>query len=80
MLVKCVKRFKDLQAGTFREVGAAFEVDEERYKAINTAGYGQLIEKVDEKPAETVSEPQKAIPETPAPKRRGRPKKTVETE
>jgi len=80
MLVRCVKRFKDLQAGTYREVGATFEVDDERYHAINNARYGQLVEKVDEKPAEAVTMPEKATPETAAPKRRGRPKKTVETE
>jgi len=77
MIAKCVKRFRDLEAGTFRTVGATFEVTPERFKAINSAGYGQLVEEVEERPSEAVSEPQKDIPEKPAPKRRGRPKKTT---
>lgn len=78
MRVRCVKGFRDLKAGTFREVGATFTVDDKRYTEINSAGYGQLVEKVNEKPSESVSEPQEAIPEKPAPKRRGRARKTAE--
>lgn len=78
MRVKCLKRFRDLKAGTFREEGAVFEVDDKRFSDINHAGYGQLVEKVEEKPSEAVSEPQKATSDKPAPKRRGRPKKTAE--
>lgn len=80
MLVRCVRRFKDLQAGALREVGATFEVDEGRYHSINGSRYGQLIEKVEDRSVEAVTEPEKATLGTAAPKRRGRPKKTVETE
>ena len=79
MVIKCIKRFRDLEAGTFREEGDTFEATEERYQAINTAGYGQLVEKVDEKPSEAVSEPQKATPAKTT-RRRGRAKKTAEAE
>lgn len=80
MLARCVKRFKDLQAGTFREEGATFDVTRERYNAINTAGYGKLVEEVAETPSEAVSAPQKATSgETKTTtRRRGRPKKTAE--
>ena len=79
MVIKCVKRFRDLEAGTFREKGDTFEATEERYHAINTAGYGQLVEKVDEKPSEAASEPQKATPAKTT-RRRGRPKKTADAD
>ena len=77
MIAKCVRRFRDIEAGTFREVGATFDVTEERFEAINSAGYGQLVEEVKERPSEAVSEPQKATQSKPAPKRRTRAKKTV---
>lgn len=82
MVIKCVRRFRDLEAGTFRKEGDTFEVTEERYQAINTAGYGQLVEKVEETVPEAVSEPQKATPK-PAKqttRRRGRPKKTADAD
>lgn len=83
MRVKCVKRFRDFKAGTFREVGATFDVDAKRFQEINSAGYGQLVDKVDEKPSEAVSEPRKTTRRTsaktdePTPRRRStRAKKT----
>ena len=80
MRVECVRRFKDLEAGTFREVGATFEVSAERFDAINSAGYGRLVQKAEEMPAEAVSEPERAITEDAKPKRRGRPRKTAQPE
>ena len=79
MRVKCVRRFRDMSAGTFREVGATFDVDEKRLHEINSAGYGQLVQKVDESPSESVSEPQKATSRKAPAKRRTRTtKKTAE--
>jgi len=82
MVIKCIKRFRDLDAGIFREEGDTFEVTEERYQAINTAGYGQLVEKVEETASEAVSEPQKATPKPvkQTTRRRGRTKKTETAE
>ena len=79
MVIRCTKRFRDLESNVFRKVGETFEATEERYQAINTAGYGQLVEKVEEKPLDGVSEPQTAIPDKPktTTRRRGRPKKTA---
>lgn len=70
MRVKCVKRFNDLKAGTFREEGVTFEASEERFREINSAGYGQLVEKADESPSEAVSEPKKATSARKAPAKR----------
>lgn len=80
MLVTCVKRFRDIENNVFREIGDEFEVDEKRYDAINSAGYGILVNKVKEKPSESVSEPQKATADKPkqTTRRRGRPRKTAE--
>ena len=76
MLVRCVRRFRDLEAGTIREGGATFEATKERVDAINSTRYGHLVEIVEEQPTETVSEPQGGTSEEPAPKRRrGRPRK-----
>lgn len=71
MKVKCLRAFRDLKEGVFRKAGDTFEATEERYKTINEAGYGQLIEAVQErkpraKQAEKVekpAEPEQANPE-----------------
>lgn len=80
MRVMCARRFRDIENGVFREVGDTFEVDEKRYEAINSAGYGVLVKKVEETPSEGVSEPQKTVADKPKPatRRRGRTRKTVE--
>jgi len=70
MRVRCVRRFNDFKVGTLREEGATFEVSEERFKEINSAGYGQLVQKVDESPSEAVSEPQRATSTRKAPAKR----------
>lgn len=70
MLVACNRRFRDLEAHAFREEGEEFEVTEERYEAINGAGYGQLVRIVqkpvetDERPSESPTEPQRATRRT----------------
>lgn len=73
MLVECTDAFLDLETGNMREVGERFEVTAERLSAINSTKYGQLVKKVDEKPAETVSEP-----ERPKARRQRKPKQTEE--
>lgn len=84
MKVKCLRGFRDLSEGVFRKAGDTFEATEERYKTINEAGYGQLIEAVQEKKprakqVEKPAEPEQANPEgegelaaetTPRPSRR----------
>lgn len=80
MLVRCLRTFLDLETGEMRNVGERFEVTAERLSAINSTRYGQLVEVVEEKPSEAVSEPQKAIPAKPTTRRRGRAKKTAQTE
>ena len=56
MRVRCVKCFRDLEEGTYRNVGDTFEVSEERFNAINSTPYGVLTEEVEEpkaKPKQT---------------------------
>lgn len=64
MLVECTKLFRDLEKGVLREEGSTFEVTRERYKAINSSGYGQLVREVkteepEERPKATAKRPQK---------------------
>lgn len=65
MRVRCLRGFRDLKSGVFRGVGDAFEVDEGRYKELNGAGYGQLVEPVAERKrqgakSEVPAEPEQA--------------------
>lgn len=78
MLAECVVKFLDLETGELRSEGERFEVTPERLSAINSTRYGQLAVEVEEKPSESVSEPETATEEQPKPKRRGRKPKTEE--
>lgn len=68
MKVRCTATFRDLETGFLRVAGEVFEVTEERFDKINSTKYGTLAVTVEEEP-----EPEK-------PKRRGRPRKTEQTE
>lgn len=46
MRVKALKRFKDLDAGLFRDEGEEFNVTPKRFEAINGTKYGALVEQV----------------------------------
>ena len=48
MLVRCNKRFRDLKAGTLREEGSVFEVDDERLDELNSTRYGILVSVVEQ--------------------------------
>ena len=78
MVVVCTRAFLDAETGKLHEVGERFEVTAERFSAINSTRYGQLVEEVKEQPSEAVSEPEKATDEKPKPRRRGRKPKTEE--
>ncbi len=39
-----LERFYDLKEGEPREAGEAFEVTEARFRQINSAGFGRLVE------------------------------------
>lgn len=80
MRVRCVRAFRDFEAGALRKVGDAFEVSPERFRDINSAGYGQLVQEVVERPSEAVSEPRGATSSATkaTPKRRTRTRKTAE--
>lgn len=51
MKVKAMAPFRDLEEKVERAKGDVFDVTEERYERINSAGYGNLVEKVEEKQA-----------------------------
>lgn len=78
MLALCVKGFRDLKAGKFRDEGETFEVTPERLSAINSTRYGELAVEVEKGPSESASEPETATNEQPKPSRRGRKPKTEE--
>ena len=46
MKVKAIAGFFDIEAGVDRAIGDEFEATEQRFKAINAAGYGDLVKKV----------------------------------
>ena len=48
MRAKALTLFKDLKEGVVRKKGDVFDVSEERFKEINSTGYGKLIEEVEE--------------------------------
>lgn len=57
MRVKCIRTFKDFDAGRVRDSGEEFEVSPDRFKAINGTKYGVLVEALEvpetaEKPEE----------------------------
>lgn len=58
MRVRCTRGFRDLKDDIFRKEGDVFEVTEERYKEINTAGYGALAERLEEPEQEPAQEPE----------------------
>lgn len=64
MLIRCIRAFKDFEAGRLRAVGEEWEATAERLAAINGAGYGKLAEAVKAEP-----EPEKA--EEPEPEKAG---------
>lgn len=48
MLVRCNKRFRDLKAGTLREEGSVFEVDDKRLDELNSTRYGTLVSVIEQ--------------------------------
>lgn len=57
MRVRCVKAFRDFDAGRFRNSGEEFDVSPDRFEAINGTRYGVLVEALEapetaEKPEE----------------------------
>lgn len=46
MKAKCLKDFRDLDAGMLRKAGDTFEVTPERFKTLNSTKYGQLVREV----------------------------------
>ena len=47
MMVRSLRRFRDLESGMLREAGEVFEVTDGRYKALNASKYGVLVESVE---------------------------------
>lgn len=43
-----IRKFKDLKEGKTRQVGETFIVSKSRFREINSAGHGELIQEVDE--------------------------------
>lgn len=76
MRVKCIRKFRDTVAGTYRDEGDEFEVSPERLEEINSTRYGQLAKQV-EVPAEVAEEVTEGAPEKRRQSRRGR-KRTEE--
>lgn len=65
MKARTLVRFRDKAENVYREIGEEFELSEERFDEISSVkGYGQLIERVEEQPEETVE--LEAQPEEPA--------------
>lgn len=52
MLVKTLRKFKDLKEGKLRAKGQEFEVTEDRFKEINSTKYGELVEEIKEEDTE----------------------------
>lgn len=73
MIAECVVRFKDLEARKMREVGERFEVSAERFKALNSTRYGQVVrEHAEDMPQEAVERPEGRKSSRPAPRPRKR--------
>lgn len=60
MKVRAVQRFMDNEAGELRQIGDTFEVKQERFDAINAAGFGRLVEKAGKGDAATPEAPEAA--------------------
>ena len=75
MLVECIRDFKDMAAGVMRQAGEQYDVDEERFAALNATRYGQLVKAVE---AEPEPEPEPEPEEAAKPKRRTARKKADE--
>lgn len=59
MLIRCIRAFRDTEAGRLRDVGEEWEATAERLAAINGAGYGKLAEAVKAEPVpEKAEEPE----------------------
>lgn len=76
MRVRCIRRFRDTVAGTYRDEGEVFESTPERLKEINSTRYGQLAKQI-EVPTEVTAEVAEEVPEKKRQSRRGR-KRTEE--
>lgn len=50
MMVKATAHFYDVAAGVDRKPGDAFEVSQERYKALNGTEYGVLVSQAEDAP------------------------------
>ena len=48
MRVKCIRTFRDFDAGRVRDSGEEFEVTPERFEAINGTRYGTLVEALED--------------------------------
>ena len=46
MKAKCLKDFRDLDAGVLRKEGSVFDVTPQRFKLLNSTKYGQLVREV----------------------------------
>ena len=55
MRVKCIRTFRDFDAGRIRDEGDEFEVSPDRYDAINGTRYGTLVEALEDQ--ETAEKP-----------------------
>lgn len=47
MIVQAIKEFRDLESGTLRKGGDRFEVTPERFAALNSSRYGELVREVE---------------------------------
>lgn len=77
MRVRCIRRFRDTVAGTYRDEGEVFEAAPERLEEINSTRYGQLAKAI-EVPDEVTVEVAEEVPEDRRQSRRGRAKRTKE--
>lgn len=46
MIAEATKKFRDRESGTLRKEGDRFEVTPERFKALNSTRYGELVREV----------------------------------
>lgn len=70
MRVRCLKRFKDLVGGTMRNPDEVFEVTNDRFVEINSKGYGNLVEFVDEGASDEGAPEEEPKPKTTTRRRR----------